>query len=258
MNQTLEFVDSLIVSYIRNYLEDFGKRIFKFVFMPGLQHSIQKQQKCLSFLDLAIVDEHYILDDRHIDKHQMNKREIFRSINMSLLQNIRLANQSQDDWIFTGFNNFLSDQFSINSEIEYKKLIMKLLKNHQEQVQQGEEIFVLSNENMGNNQFVGGLQQASEFYQSKCRLVFHMMTSFINCKKQIAKLIFSKTKLDTESFIKAIKHQFGIKKLNFFIKQFIKSTGMPEFFVNYNYHRKENKLQFLIKQKSVQEDYFKT
>ena len=32
---------------------------------------------------------------------------------------------------------------------------------------------------------------------------------------------------------------------------------MPEFLVNYNYHRKENKLQFNIKQKSVQESYFR-
>lgn len=31
-------------------------------------------------------------------------------------------------------------------------------------------------------------------------------------------MIFTKTSLNTESFIKAIKHQFGVKKLNFFMK----------------------------------------
>lgn len=70
-----------------------------------------------------------------------------------------------------------------------------------------------------------GLWESDFLIKLKSRLLFHMISNLANCKKQIAKSILSKNAINSESFLKLIKLNFGVKKLKYFSNQFIKSTG---------------------------------
>jgi len=85
----------------------------------------------------------------------------------------------------------------------------------------------------------------NEAYILKCSIVFHMLTAIINFDntKRLIKMLVEPDKiLDNESVFKMIKQNFGIKKLKYFKNQFIKKTGCPHFTCEYNYSRKENKI----------------
>ena len=86
-----------------------------------------------------------------------------------------------------------------------------------------------------------------------------MISSIANCKKTLAKILFQRKEesYSTDKFVKKIKTSFGVKKIKYFVKQFIQSTGVPNLNLSYNYSRKENKLYFTVDQKPLQEDFFK-
>ena len=252
----MKIYDELLI-----FIETFSKASFfsnsyyKFVYLPKFSSHISENQLPTSFSAMCLCDEEYMMDVKARETYFTNKREIFQLINWSMLTEIKVQSELQDKWILYGFNGFLSDQFRGTNENEQKIYLAGVFESFTKMLREGKEVFPISCENQARSL---SDHEFDEIVRLKSRLVFHMITSIANCKKQIAKTLFSKQSINTEYFLKTIKINFGIKKLKYFVKQFVKSTGIPSLDVSYNYSRKEKKIFFTFNQTPLQQNYFKT
>lgn len=246
---------------ILNFTESYNKSNFfnnsyyKLVFLPNVCSDLSENQQTLSFYGFSICDENFMIDPKSRETFTRNKREIFQTISWSMVNEIRVQSELQDKWILFGFNSFLADQFRGNNENEQRIYLKELFDTFNKYVREGKEVFPVS---CDNNSRSFADHESDDIIRLKSRLIFHMITSLANCKKQIAKILFSKQFIKTEFFLKTIKINFGIKKIKYFVKQFIKSTGLPKIEVFHRYSRKEKKIYLTLSQSPLQEDYFLT
>lgn len=252
--ETMKIYEEMII-FAENYNKStyFANSFYKFVYLPHIASHFSENMQPLSFSNMCFCDEEYMIDPNEREIYLRNKREIFQTITWSMVNEIRVQSELQDKWILFGFNSFLADQFRATNENEQKIYIAELFALFNKFVKEGKEIFPISCENNTRN-FAD--HESDEIIRLKSRLIFHMITSLANCKKQIAKILFSKQFINTEYFLKTIKINFGIKKIKYFVKQFIKSTGIPEIEVSYRYARKEKKIYLSFSQSPSQEKYF--
>lgn len=245
-----------ILAFIESFKKDFFMNsCYKFVYLPQINASFSENQVPLSFSGMSLCDEGFLIETINRETYLRNKRWIFQLINWSMVNEIKLQSDLQDKWILYGFNGFLSDQFRGTNENEQRIYLAEVFNSFNKAVSKGLEVFPIScdqqTRSLSDHEF-------DELVRLKSRLVFHMITSISNCKKQIAKILFSKQSLNTEYFLKTIKINFGIKKLKYFVKQFVKSTGIPFLEVSYNYSRKEKKIFFTFNQKPLQENFYQS
>ncbi len=256
LSETMKIYEEMLI-FVETFSKSnfFSNSFYKLVYLPNLTCHISESEPPLSYSGMCFCDEEYIIDPKSRETYLRNKRAIFQTVCWSMVNEIKVQSELQDKWILYGFNGFLADQFRGANENEQKIYLAEVFESFNKIVKEGKEIFPISCENqtrrLSDHEF-------DEIVRLKSRLVFHMITSIANCKKQIAKTLFSKQIVNTDYFLKTVKINFGIKKLKYFVKQFVKSTGIPSLEVSYNYSRKEKKIYFTFNQTPLQENYFKT
>jgi hypothetical protein len=88
--------------FMEIYSQNFNFNLFSLVFLPGIA-SITEFTKCFSFLNVGILAEKNFCDKYRIENFQKNKREIFRTLNESLLRAVlKIDDYRRDGWIITG------------------------------------------------------------------------------------------------------------------------------------------------------------
>ena len=252
INETLKVYDEMLL-FMDTFSKSgfFKKSFYKFVYLPNLSSHFSENQMPLSFSGMCFCDEEYMISVKNRETALRNKREIFYLISWSLISEIRVQSLLQDKWILFGFHGFLADQFRGTNENEQKIYLSNVFSSFSRLVAQGKEVFPISCDPQSR---CFSDHELDEAVRLKSRLVFHMITSIANCKKQIAKTLFAKQNINTDYFLKTIKINFGIKKLKYFVKQFVKSTGIPKLEVSYSYSRKEKKIYFTFLQSPLQEN----
>jgi len=255
------FQDGQLLQKTRDFFKGYlGLDIFqnfKVIIIPNIVSSIKSLEIPTSFFDMIVIEESLLLKARVLENQSFRKVLIFKSFCWSGLSEMNLFSINEF-WIKVGVHGFLGDIFFsfVANEIEYKIFIQRKFEQMLEFIENGRELYPI-----GNPQFTHEAEMyVNEAYILKSCIVFHMLTNLINfdnAKRLIKLLVENDRVINNENFFKMIKTNFGIKKLKYFKKQFVKRTGCPIFECDYNYSRKENKIDIKMTQQCLQEEYYR-